>query len=83
MKNPSKLEKKQDQIAHKSDDMKKLTDFLSKSKKGYVLITCGHPNEEGKMEVDFSFDGDPLIVSYLMESAQNILDENEAMESFL
>lgn len=40
----------------------------------YVLITCGTPSKDGKMQVEMSYEGDPLLAAYLVESAQNIID---------
>jgi hypothetical protein len=41
----------------------------------YVLITCSDPSDEGKMEVEMSYDGDHCLASYLVDSAQNILED--------
>lgn len=49
---------------------------LSKNHACYVLVTCSEPTEEGKMEVELSYDGDESLVSYLLQSAQNVFDEN-------
>lgn len=40
----------------------------------YVLITCGEPSQDGKMEVEMSYSGDPALAAYLVESAHNIID---------
>lgn len=42
----------------------------------YVLITCGKPTEDGRMDVEFTYEGDAGLASYLLESAQNYLDES-------
>jgi len=47
---------------------------LSKNNVAYVLITCGEPTEDGKMEVEMSYDGDECLAAYLIESAQNVFD---------
>ncbi|PIS01221.1 MAG: hypothetical protein COT84_03600 [Chlamydiae bacterium CG10_big_fil_rev_8_21_14_0_10_35_9] len=49
---------------------------LSKNHACYVLITCSDPSEDGKMDVEMSYDGDETLASYLLQSAQNIFDEN-------
>ncbi len=40
----------------------------------YVLITCAEPCDEGKMEVELTYDGDIDLAAYLVESAYGILD---------
>jgi hypothetical protein len=47
---------------------------LSKNNTCYVLITCSEASEDGKMEVEMSYGGDPLLAAYLVESAQNIIE---------
>lgn len=40
----------------------------------YVLITCGEPSQDGKMQVEMTYQGDPLLAAYLVESAQQFID---------
>ena len=40
----------------------------------YVLITCGHPSQDGKMQIEMTYQGDPTLAAYLVESAQDILN---------
>jgi len=40
----------------------------------YVLITCAEPCDEGRMEVEMTYEGDQDLVSYLLESAHDYLD---------
>jgi hypothetical protein len=40
----------------------------------YVLITCGSPSEDGKMQVEMTYQGDPVLAAYLVESAQQFID---------
>ena len=40
-----------------------------------VTITCGHPSEDGKMEVEFTYNGDKVLVMYLLETAQDFMHE--------
>ena len=40
----------------------------------YVLITCGAPSKEGKMQVEMTYQGDPVLAAYLVESAQQFID---------
>lgn len=41
----------------------------------YVLITCGQPSKDGKMQVELTYEGDPDLASYLVQSAQGYLDD--------
>jgi hypothetical protein len=43
----------------------------------YVLITCGKPSEDGKMQVEMIYEGDVSLAAYLIESAQGLLDNHE------
>lgn len=40
----------------------------------YVLITCGNPTEDGNMQVEMVYEGDKVLASYLVESAQGFLE---------
>ena len=40
----------------------------------YVLITCGEPSQDGKMQVEMTYQGDPVLAAYLVESAQQFID---------
>lgn len=40
----------------------------------YVLITCGKPSPDGKMSVEMTYEGDPVLASYLLENAQGFID---------
>lgn len=40
----------------------------------YVLITCGKPSSDGKMSVEMTYEGDPVLASYLLENAQGFID---------
>lgn len=53
-------------------DTKKL---LKQEHACYVLITCGEPTGDGKMQVELTYDGDPILAAYLLESAQGFIDE--------
>lgn len=41
----------------------------------YVLISCYEPNEEGHMNVEMTYEGDKILASYLIKSAQGMLDK--------
>lgn len=42
----------------------------------YVLITCGRPAKDGKMQVEMTYQGDPTLAAYLVESAHNLIDSD-------
>jgi hypothetical protein len=42
----------------------------------YVVITCGKPSKEGKMNVEMFYEGDPVLASYLIDSASNMIDDS-------
>lgn len=39
----------------------------------YVLIKCGQPSADGKLSVEMTYEGDPFLASYLLESAQGFI----------
>lgn len=50
---------------------------LEKNNECYVLITCGKPSGEGNMQVEMTLGGvDPFLASYLLQGAQNMVDQN-------
>jgi hypothetical protein len=63
-----------------SNDNNRITDQLAKKYACYVLITCDSPKDDGKMNVNMSYGGDPMLASYLIQGAQTIIDE-QALES--
>jgi hypothetical protein len=40
----------------------------------YVLIKCKEPNEKGDMQVEMTYEGDPVLASYLIETAQGMIE---------
>ena len=42
-----------------------------------ILITCDHPSDDGKMNVEMSYDGDPTLASYLLERAQGYINQED------
>lgn len=40
----------------------------------YVLITCDRAKESGEMEVEMSYEGDPLLAQYLLDGAKSHFD---------
>lgn len=50
----------------------------------YILITCTLPDEEdGKLNVEMSYDGDPALTSYLLQGAQDFFEDKEEDEKSL
>lgn len=47
---------------------------LSENNSCYVLITCSVPSQDGRMDVAFSYGGDPVLAAYLVEDAQKIIE---------
>lgn len=41
----------------------------------YVLITCDQPTEDGNMQVEMTYEGDAVVASYLIQGAQNFIEE--------
>lgn len=60
-----------------NDICERLKKELSKKHECYVLITCGKPNSNGDMDVNFSYGGDADLASYLIQGAQSYMDEEE------
>jgi hypothetical protein len=54
---------------------KRLKESLGKDYACYVLITCQESSANGEMEVEMSYEGDAVLAAYLLEGAQNIIDE--------
>lgn len=46
----------------------------------YVLITCDQPSNSGDMNVELSYDGDPVLAEFLIHGAQNYFDQPEGVE---
>jgi len=72
--------KKTDDSNEKKYSLKEIKKALSEKHTCYVLITCSKPSEEGKMNVELSYDGDENLASYLLQNAQDVfenqIDEN-------
>jgi hypothetical protein len=55
---------------------------LAESHACFVLITCSEPSEDGKMQVEMTYEGDPSLAAYLIESAYGLIEnQNEALIS--
>jgi hypothetical protein len=55
-------------------DVKKM---LSEDHTCYVLITCSDPSDEGRMEVEMTYEGDPTLAGYLLQSAQSFIEDED------
>ncbi|MBM3201080.1 MAG: hypothetical protein FJZ56_01565 [Chlamydiae bacterium] len=42
----------------------------------YVLLTCTQAGPDGSMEVEMKYEGEKWLASYLIQSAQGILEED-------
>ena len=62
------------------ETLKQVTDILEEKHTCYVLITCDQPSSEGKMNVQMNYAGDPVLAAYLLQGAQNFLEEQEEEE---
>lgn len=67
---PDLLQKAKDALVKKNSEKKSLDKHIC-----YVLIACGEPSENGDMEVEMMYEGDRSLASYLIESAQGLLEE--------
>ncbi len=54
-------------------DVKKV---LEKNNACYILITCAKPTADGNMQVEMSYEGDACLAAYLIEGAQEIIDDD-------
>ncbi len=60
----------------KSYSLDEIKQTLADNHACYVLITCGSPSNDGKMNVEMSYEGDEVLASYLVDNAQQIFDEH-------
>jgi len=68
-----KLEQRSTQDS-KDYSLEKIRKTLSDHYSCYVLITCGSPTQEGKMDVEMSYEGDEVLAAYLVDNAQQVFD---------
>ena len=59
-----------------------LQEVLDKNHSCYVLVTCGEPSEDGKMQVEMTYQGDPSLAAYLLEDAQSLIHQEVSQEDF-
>jgi hypothetical protein len=51
---------------------------LAKESICYVLITCEKPTADGNMQVEMTYEGDAALASYLLQGAQQAIDDEES-----
>lgn len=44
----------------------------------YIVISCEMPSPEGNMKVQMSYEGDPILVRYLLETGLQSLEDSDA-----
>ncbi|MBJ7449336.1 MAG: hypothetical protein JHC93_03130 [Parachlamydiales bacterium] len=64
----------------KQDMQERIKKVLGKDNACYVLITCDEPSEDGKMQVEMTYEGDPCLAAYLIESAHGYFNEQVSSE---
>ena len=60
----------------KQDVHKHIRKLLSGRYAGFVLVTCKRPMRNGTMQVEMTYDGDPILAAYLLDGAQGYLEES-------
>jgi hypothetical protein len=63
--------------SEKKSVFQEVHEMLAKENACYVLITCGEPAEDGKMQVEMTYEGDASLASFLVDSAQEIIGNQE------
>lgn len=58
-------------------DRKRIKEKLAKNNVCYVLITCAEPSDTGDMQVEMTYEGDAALACYLLQGAQNFIEEQE------
>lgn len=51
---------------------------LSKGNACFVLITCANPKEDGKMQVEMTYEGDVDLAAMLIETAQGFIHQDDS-----
>ncbi len=50
---------------------------LSKEHASYILITCDKAGTDGRMQVQMSYEGDPDLVSCLIDGAKDVISQEQ------
>ena len=59
---------------------KEIKEQLAKDRACYILITCDQPTQDGNMNVEMNYDGDPMLAGLLLQKAQEIIDIQQERE---
>jgi hypothetical protein len=62
-------------MAKKKSNKKKISLLDPQDDFCYVMVSCKKPSCKGEMEVSMTYKGDLLLASYLIQGAQNLIDE--------
>lgn len=62
-------------LLQQKTSLESIQESLHKNLSSCILITCEHPSNRGEMQVEFSYQGDPMLVSYLLQDAQRCIEE--------
>ncbi|MDR3624321.1 MAG: hypothetical protein P4L16_04180 [Chlamydiales bacterium] len=54
--------------------LKKL--LIKKRNACYILITCTEPSDDGKMQVELTYEGDKGLAAYLIDNAQSFFEQD-------
>jgi hypothetical protein len=64
----------------RTDIHKRVKKLLEQDFEGYVLVTCRPATTDGQMQVEMSYEGDPILAAYLMDGAQQYLEEEDVAD---
>lgn len=53
----------------------RVKDLLCTGHVGYVLVTAKKTNQPDNLEVEFSYEGEVALASYLVDGVQEVLDK--------
>jgi hypothetical protein len=43
----------------------------------FIIITCASPSEDGKIQVEMTYEGDPFVILYILKKAQEQFEQND------
>lgn len=43
----------------------------------FIMITCAPPSENGKIQVEMTYEGDPFVILYILKKAQEQFEQND------
>ena len=61
----------------KKEDRQKKIKKLLEDQKCFVLLTCSEPSKDGQMNVEMIYEGEDVLASYLLESANHMFHNEE------